>query len=566
MKIEQVVRDAIDQAVKELGLSEVEFVIEHPEDMDHGDFACNVALVAGGGKDLANKIVARLSESDLKKIASKTSVAGPGFINISIRREVIGKQIDKLLRGGVRAKVEWGSKVMVEYAHPNTHKQFHIGHLRNISLGMSICRLLEMVGVKVVRANYQGDVGLHIAKAVWGIQSMDKDYKIAQKASVFDKVKFLGQAYAAGAQAYEKDEKAKEKIISFNKQIFEGRGEIIELWRETRAWSLEYFDKVYQRVGTKYDRLYFESECTDGVKIAKKALEKGILTKSQGAVVFDGTKHGLDTRVFINSAGLPTYEAKELSLAPKQFEEYPDIDKIIHVVGPEQKSFFEVTFKVEELLDPKTFKGKQYHRVYEFVDLKGGKMSSRKGKVVTGWWLLDEAKRRIKKAYKVDDELAEMIAVGAVKYAFLKVRPSSKIAFDMNESVSLEGNSGPYLQYTYARCQSVLEKAGVQKGSALKLHLKNGPAADAEEEDELLRSLYRFGEVVVEAAEELSPNLVCNFLYDVAQKYNSFYNKHSILKAKTKEQKQTRLWLTKATGEILKQGLEVLGIKAPKKM
>jgi arginyl-tRNA synthetase len=569
------IKQEIEKIVKDLGLGEVEFVVEHPEDMDHGDYACNVAMIGWkhyqgserhesseplkNPKELAENIVEQLGETDLKNMASKINVAGPGFINISIRSEVIGKQIDKLLSEGVEAKVKWGKEVMVEYAHPNTHKEFHIGHLRNISLGVSIARLLETVGVKVVRANYQGDVGLHIAKAIWGIKSMSKDYKLAQKASVFDRVKFLGVAYSTGAKAYEEDEKAKEEIIEFNKQIFEGEGEITKLWKETRQWSLDYFDVIYKRVGTKYDRFFFESECTNGLEIAKEALAKGILKKSQGAVVFDGTKYGLDTRVFINSKGLPTYEAKELGLAPKQLREYPNLDKIIHVVGPEQKSFFEVTFKVEELLDPKLFKGKQYHRVYEFVDLKDGKMSSRKGQVVTGWWLLDEAKERILKAYKVDEETADKIAVGAVKYAFLKIRPLGRIAFDMEESVSLEGNSGPYLQYTYARCQSVLKKA---RGEFKVPNLED----ISKEEDVVLRTLYRYEEVVIEAAEELSPNLVCNFLYDLAQKYNSFYNKCQILNAESEDQKQFRLWLTYSTGEIIKRGLDVLGIQTPEKM
>jgi len=292
------------------------------------------------------------------------------------------------------------------------------------------------------------------------------------------------------------------------------------------------------------------------VEIANKALEKGILKKSKGAVVFDGSKYGLDTRVFINSQGLPTYEAKELSLAPKEFSEFGNIDKCIHVVGPEQKSFFEVTFKVEELLDSKKFKGKQHHRVYEFVDLKDGKMSSRKGQVLTGWWLLDEAKERIKKSFKVSDKLAEQIGVGAIKYGFLKVSPMSRISFDMEESVSLEGNSGPYLQYTYARALSVLKKTKILKlqGQTLKwvkLYQK---------EDELLRILSRFDEVVVQAVEDLAPNLVANFLFDVAQKFNGFYNQHKIGDDKK------RLWLTKSTAEILKQGLGLLGIEAPEKM
>ena len=567
-----------------MGLEAADFVIEHPEDMDHGDFACNVAMTSfsklksselapmesgsqqvaevlnlKSPRELAEKIAEKLDESNLNKLVKKIEVAGPGFINISIQEEALIKEAKRVLKGKFDSQVKWGKKVMVEYAHPNTHKQFHIGHLRNIALGESITRLLEAVGVEVIRVNYQGDVGLHIAKAMWGILSILDEFNLVKSKSILERIEFLGMAYAKGAKAYEIDETVKKEIIEINRQIYRGEGEAIEVYKKTRQWSLDYFEKIYKRVGTKYDRFYFESECGEGLEIAKKALKEGVLTKSKGAVVFDGSKYGLDTRVFINSIGLATYEAKELGLAPKEFTEFGKIDKCIHVVGPEQKSFFEVTFKVEELIDPKMFAGKQYHRVYELVDLKGGKMSSRTGKVVTGWWLLDEAVKKVKDAFKVDDETVEMIGVGAVKYSFLKVNPMQKIAFDLEESVTLNGNSGPYLQYAYARCQSVLAKADS------KFEVRNLEYL-SEEEARLLRSLYRFEEVVVEAACELSPNLVCNYLYDLASFYNSFYNKHKILTAKTKEQKEFRLWLTKAIGEILKRGLELLGIEAPEKM
>ncbi|MEA3355113.1 MAG: arginine--tRNA ligase, partial [Patescibacteria group bacterium] len=608
----------IKAVIKDLKLKEVDFVVEHPEDMNHGDFACNVAmkgwsnsqnfnketpsslpaqagfavptrhsagslvkespltshldligisregLTFSGPRELAEKIVKKLHEGSLKKLIKKIEVAGPGFINISIQKDYLIKETERVLRGDLKKKVKWGKKVMVEYAHPNTHKQFHIGHLRNILLGESISRLLETVGIKVIRTNYQGDVGLHIAKAIWGILSISKDYNLVKNKSIFKRIEFLGKAYAKGAKAYEDSEKAKKEIIEFNQQIYEGKGKIIELWKETRGWSLEYFDLIYKRVGTKYDKFYFESECGEGLEIAKKALKKRILKKSKGAVVFDGSKYDLDTRVFINSIGLGTYEAKELGLAPQEFSDFGEIDKCIHVVGPEQKSFFEVTFKVEELIDPKMFKDKQYHRVYELVDLKKGKMSSRTGKVVTGWWLMDEAVSKIKKNFKVDDETAEKIGVGAVKYGFLKIGPMQRIAFDMDESVSLSGNSGPYLQYTYARCQSVLLKVPNLANFATYSQSRFGTLT--EKENVVLRSLYRFEEVLAEAAEELSPNLVCNFLYDLAQKYNSFYNKHRILKADKEDQKEFRLWLTMATKEILKKGLGVLGIKVLEKM
>jgi len=567
MNLTKVIEQSVDKLIKELGIAKIDYGVDHPAEIKHGDYAVNVAMVGyrqvkdkfKSPQELADKIVEKLkAEEKMNKIAEKITVEGPGFINISIKNEVLVREIGRLLKGVSKKGSFWGKKVMVEYAHPNTHKEFHIGHLRNIALGESISRILEAVGTKVIKTNYQGDVGLHIAKAMWGIKQNIAEYEKVKKQDVFAKVKYLGKIYSVGGQAYEKDKKAKEEILDFNEQIYAEKGEIVALWKETVKWSLDYFDKIYKRVGTKFDRLYFESECTDGVDIAKKALKKGILKKSQGAVVFDGSKYGLDTRVFITKKGLPTYEAKELSLAPKEFAEFGEIDKNIHVVGPEQQSFFSVTFKVEELIDPKRFKGKQYHRVYAYVKLKKGKMSSRKGQIVTGWWLLDEAKKRIMKNYKAKEAVAEKIAVGAVKYAFLKVQPLSEIVFDFEESISLEGNSGPYLQYTYARCKSVLNKADLQDFSVKVKKLEK-------EEEYLLRTIYRFGEVVEEAAKELSPNLVANFLYDLAQKYNSFYNKHPILKAE-KEKKELRLWLTQTVAKVIKDGLVLLGIETLERM
>jgi len=568
MDLVKIIRQAVDKAVSDLSLGKVDYAIDHPIDMEHGDYACNVAMKGFDRvkdkfklpRELGEAITSKLKgDKNLKKIASEITVAGPGFINISIQTSVLVSLMEELLKEGKGKGELKGKKMMVEYAHPNTHKQFHIGHLRNISLGESICRILEANGAEVIRTNYQGDVGLHIAKAIWGVQSMSNDFKKVKSGSVFEKTKFLGKAYVAGSKAYEEDEKAKEKIVEYNKQIFAGKGEIISLWKETREWSLEYFDLIYKRVGTKYDRLYFESECVDGLERAKEALNKGILKKSKGAVVFDGSKYGLDTRVFINSLGLPTYEAKELSLAPKEFTEFGNLDKCIHVVGPEQQSFFSVTFKVEELLDAKMFKDKQYHKVYAYVNLKSGKMSSRKGKVVSGWEVLEGTKDRIIKENKCDKEKAEKIAVGAVKYAFLKVQPMNEIAFDFDESISLEGNSGPYLQYTYARTQSVLRKASLQ-GQTLKVENLS------KEEMVVLRKMSRFIEVVEEAGKELAPNLIANFLYDLAQKYNGFYNKHSILKAEKKEDKLFRLKLTEVVGKVIKQGLYLLGVETLEKM
>jgi len=366
----------------------------------------------------------------------------------------------------------------------------------------------------------------------------------------------LGKAYATGAAAYEEDEAVKSEINDLNKKIYSKEDEEInKLYEETRKWSLDYFARIYERVYTKFDRLYFESECAEnGKQIALTALKKGILVKSEGATIFPGTKFGLHDRVFITGQETPTYEAKEVELARLQFEEY-DPDTVLHIVGPEQSGYFQVIFKALELISPE-MKDREVHIPYGWVRLKEGKMSSRAGNVVLGESLLGDAKDSIKKSFDTKDETAEEIAVGAVKYSFLKNGLNQDIAFDLKESISLEGNSGPYLQYTVARINSILAKSVGKK--------PDNPTEKIEDEELLLlRSLSRFSEIIGAAAKNYSPNLLCTYLYDLAQKFNTFYNKYRILDSDNPEFK---LKLTLGVGQVLKNGLNLLGIRAPERM
>jgi arginyl-tRNA synthetase len=256
----------------------------------------------------------------------------------------------------------------------------------------------------------------------------------------------------------------------------------------------------------------------------------------------------------VTSEGLATYEAKDLGLARLQFAEFkPDL--ILHVVGPEQKEYFEVLFKALEEISPTT-KGKEVHLIYGWVRLKEGKMASREGKVVLGDWLIGEIKREIIKTYKTPEKVAEKVAIAAVKYSFLKPSLSQEIAFDIEKSISLDGNSGPYLQYTYARTQSVLRKAKAQDAKYDKQDIND-------EEALLLRSFPRFSETIIDAAKNYSPNLLANYLFDLAQKYNNFYNQHRIIGS---ENQGLRIMLTIAVGQILKNGLTLLGIKTSERM
>ncbi|MBI2641894.1 arginine--tRNA ligase [Candidatus Roizmanbacteria bacterium] len=562
--------DHLKTSLKKIDVTEKEINLDHPQNPRFGDFTTNISLRLGkklGKKplEIANQIVSHFTKN---QAIEKVEIVKPGFINFWLS----DKYLTSILTNSAISKFDFPShhlgsnkKIMIEFAHPNTHKLFHIGHLRNISIGESLVRIFEAVENKVIRSNYQGEVGLHIAKCLWYIKYKisEKELTEIRKKSLQERMSFLGKAYAKGQVAYDEDEKAKKEIIEINGMIYKQSGDVLRLWKETVKWSFDYFAEIYKRVYSKFDRLYPESEfARRGVEIANLAEKKGILKRSQGALVFDGKLYGLDTRVFINSLGYPTYEGKELALAEKEFSEFGELDKCIHVVTPEQTSFFKVTFKVEELLDEKKYKNKQYHLAYEWVKLKKlGKMSSRMGNIVAADWLIDQAKEKILKKFNCGTDTAEKIAIAAVKYSFLKNGVFSQIAFDFDESISLEGNSGPYLQYTYVRCGSVLKKAGQ---ADVRLTNAGGLQLEREERD-LLRILVNFSEVVQESAKKLSPNLVANYLFDVAQTFNLFYQKHKILDVK-EPIKNIRLLLTKATAEVIKEGLYLLGIKTVEKM
>ncbi|MBD3280470.1 arginine--tRNA ligase, partial [Candidatus Dojkabacteria bacterium] len=500
-QIKQIVKEEFDYEIKPERIH-----LERPQNEDHGDWSCNIALqlskeLGKNPREIAEEVVEKLDIDGIE-----VSIADPGFINFKLPAENYLGNLDEILeqeeKYGNNTRLS-GKRIMVEFAHPNPFKSFHIGHLRNIILGESLVRMLESQGAEVIRTNYQGDVGMHIAKNLWAFRDVDpKDYpKTAD-----EKTKLLGELYAKGAIAFEEDEKAKEEIKEINKQIYSKENpEVNRLWDLGKEWSLEKFHEIYERVYSTFDREYFESETLDTcMKYAKEAEKKGILTKSEGAIIFDGSKYGLDTRVFVNSEGLPTYECKELGLGFMEFKDFGELDLCIHNVAVEHKSYFSVLFKVKELLAPKLFKDKQYHNAYEFVGLKKGKMSSRKGNVILGNDILDIAHEKIAEVIEDRDEIenkeevAEIVGVGSIKWSFLKISPFKYLAFDLEESVNFEGDSGPYIQYTYARAKSILREAETStdfEADDYKKDLTEG-------EEKLIKCLERFPGVVESASIE----------------------------------------------------------------
>ncbi|MBU1015135.1 arginine--tRNA ligase [Patescibacteria group bacterium] len=579
----KLLHDAVRQlSVEEGKVGFGDIALERPENLEHGDYSTNAALVLASKTKKAPREVGELLLAFLEKHKPKTiervEVAGAGFINFFLSKEALAEELELAVKEGEKygtSKSSKGKKVMVEFTDPNPFKEFHVGHLYSNAVGECLSRLMEAQGAEVKRANYQGDVGMHVAKAVWGMERKlaEEATKLQEleKLSLPERVHFLGQVYAKGAAAFEQDKGAAEEIAELNKKIFEGATEAAELYEKGKAWSLEYFERIYERLGTRFEFSYFESEVGErGKKLVEEGLRKNIFQKSEGAVVFPGEEYGLHSRVFVNSQGLPTYEAKELGLAPRKYEDFP-YDLSIIVTGKEVVDYFKVVLKALELLAPELRK-KTVHISHGMVRLPSGKLSSRTGKVVAGEELLEEIKGRAREimaqsegglSLQEKEDVAEMVAVGAVKYSLLRIALGKDIIFDTEKSLSLEGDSGPYLQYTAARCKSILRKANEQ---GISLAKPRDILGLAKEESALLRMLYRFPEVVEDAAENFAPHAVCGFLMETAQLFNSFYHAHPVLKAEREELRDFRLLLVAATANVLSNGLRLLGVKAPERM
>lgn len=542
-----------------------------PPDQKMGDVAFACFDLAKEKKLNPNELSKQLADQVTGyrlQVIDRVQAFGP-YVNFYLNAGEVAKLvIDEVNKKDFgNGKLGKGKKVMIEFAHPNTHKPVHIGHLRNMITGESLVRIMENFGYKVIRANYQGDVGLHIAKCLWGILQ-DKDYepKIKKLKSVGERVKFLGKAYAVGGKAYEADEKAKKEIGELNEKIYQQDKMVKSLYKLTRKWSLEYFDYIYKKVGVKkFDRLYFESEVFElGRQIVLDGVKNGIFVESQGAIIFEGSKYGLHDRVFVNNKGLPTYEAKDQALARMQFEEY-NTDEILHVVAKEQTEYFKVIFKALEFTLPKS-KNREKHLIYGWVTLKDGKMSSRTGQVVLAEWLIDEVEKKISEVMRERDmkdkkETIKRIALSAIKYSILKTGIENDIVFDFNESISLTGNSGPYLLYVVTRINSVLHKSKIQNHKSKMFNLLT-----TDEEKKLLLMMGDYGEVIKKALENKNPSVIVKYCFDLAQAFNDFYNKHSVLSAENSDLVKARLALCEAVRKVLVDALELLTIETVEEM
>ena len=563
--------------LKQLEIEADSILLERPSDLSMGDYSTNIAMVSAkknkqNPKDLADRIVEKINLKITNfTYLKKAEVAGPGFINFYLKDDFFKRNIEKILKEKDfygRNDFLKGKKILIEHSSPNLFKEFHIGHMVNNSIGESIVRIIKNLGADVTAISYPSDVGLGIAKTVWALLNnnflKENNALFLKEYSLEDKINFLGKAYVFGVSSYKENESMRKEIDETNKKIYDKSDkEINKIYQQGRKLTLEYFEKITARLGSKFDDYIFESEAgEEGKKIVKDNIGK-VFEESEGAIIFNAKKFNekLHTRVFLNSFGLPTYDTKDLGLLKLKFDKYnPDLS--LFITDNEQSEYIKVMLKAAEQINP-VWAEKTKHLAHGRLRFPEGRLSSRDGNVLIASSLLDRIKKDILKKMTnfvgEKGETAEAVAVGAIKYSILKSTAGKNIIFDKEKALSLEGNSGPYLQYTYARAKSIIEKAKKEKISAwesdsLKVNIG---------EVEML--LCRFPEVVERSGNEYDPHYIATYLFELAQSFNSYYGNNKIIEKGNKESSY-RVALTEAVSVVIKNGLFLLGIKSPERL
>ena len=577
-------------AVKTLYQIEIAVELTRPEEQ-FGDYATNVALqiaksLGKNPREVASEIATAVTGRSSHLSAE---VAGPGFINLKLNDALLLENI-----ATKPTKTLAGQTILVEYSDPNPFKPLHAGHLYTTLVGDVVARLIENAGAKTIRLNFGGDVGLHAGKSMWAIVKHlggELPEKLTE-VSETERPDWLGARYVEGNNAFEDDEVAKAEIIETNKRVYRIHEEIdhdsafAKIYWACRDWSYTYFARLYDQLQVvPFDRFIPESEVTPlGLQTVKAQTEAGIFEKSDGAVVFPESKSGLHTRVFINSEGLPTYETKDVGLSLTKWQDY-HADQSIIITANEQEQYMQVVLAAIHEFEPEAAE-RTTHITHGVVKLQGGvKMSSRKGNIVSALDILESARAATNTNGM---QSTEETMLSAVKYAFVKNRIGGDIVYDPAESVALEGNSGPYLQYAHARAKSILSKAEDARTHRGNEKQPGKEEADAEpdnnftpgevspssmnstdimeltpDERTLARKLTEYSEVVDKATLELMPHHVCTYLYELAQTFNRFYEHNRVI---GDEREELRTHLVAFYAETLKNGLNLLGIHAPERM
>ncbi|MCR5832439.1 MAG: arginine--tRNA ligase [Candidatus Saccharibacteria bacterium] len=541
----------IQNDIKELFDVEIEPEVTVAPETVEADFSSNVAMKLSGilhanPREIATKIAEKMPEF-------KAEVAGPGFLNFILLDEYFAGKIDGFVEDfakNISCDEYSGKTVICEFSDPNPFKVLHVGHLYTSIVGDAISRLFEYAGAKVVRANFGGDVGLHVGKTLWALKKSGmKDFTIED----------IAKKYVEGTAAYDEDEEAKAEIVKINKEIYTiaendlHGSELADIYWRGRELSYQYFEDFYNRIGVKFDKYYPESTVAGrGLAEVKKGLAAGVYEISDGAVVYRGdTKLNLHTRVFINQEGLPTYEAKDVGLIFTKWDDY-HFDKSVIITANDIIDYMKIVLASIGEMNPE-LPARTTHLTHGNVKLPGNvKMSSRKGNFLKAVDILNLITEELKNEYNSEDE---KVVLGATKYAFLKYKMGGDIIFDPKESVKMTGNSGPYLLYSCVRAKKILSKIGDKKAE-LAGELNTFERA-------LSKKIVQYKDVLNEAVTEMAPHKVCNFLYELAQEFSRFYENCPVAgDAREAERAQ----IIRAYLNVMEHGLNILGIQIPEEM
>lgn len=545
-------------------LTGADFVVPPQSELGDLCFPCFAAAKALQTNPvmLAQKIAEQLTHSAI----SKAVATGP-YVNVTLQPTVTAEIIVEVLKKGE----EYGTnksggkkRVMLEYANGNTHKEYHVGHLRNIAFGDAVNRILSANGYTSIPVSYINDFGIHVAKTLWHYQATQA---VAPEGN---KGYFLGQLYAASVKSLEEQPERKAEVGEVMKAIESRHGDMYKLWQKTRQWSLDQMEKINQELDVTFTDTFYESDyIEEGLRIVDTLVQQGLLVKSEGAVIANLEPYNLGVLVVLRSDGTALYPVADLSLTIHKVKKYK-LDTSLWVVDIRQGQYLKQLFKVLELYG---LKAHLAHLPHEFVTLPSGMMSSRSGNVITYEELKEEAIKRTTheittrhtdwSEQKVN-QVALVLALGALKFEMVKVSGEKVITFDMDTALRFEGFTAAYLQYTYARIQSLHRKA---KEVVLPKKVRLETLAQ-EIEKNLAVTLGRYEEVVQAAASVYQPSEIARYLYELAQLFNEYYHNVSILQAADKEPELTtaRLYLTKAVATVIANGLNLLGIKVAEEM
>ncbi len=593
MSIENILSQATAQAVNELYGLDVEPQTIVPQ-ATRKEFEGNLTIVVFPFLRASHKAPDATAQEIGEYLAAHCEAVEKfnvikGFLNISIKPSFWAQLLDNISRDenyGFKQETPDSKLVMIEYSSPNTNKPLHLGHVRNNLLGFSLSQIMKANGNKVVKTNIVNDRGIHICKSMlawlkWGNgatpESTGKkgDHLIGDFYVLFDKhykaeIKEIAEAQGISEEEAEKKSTLMQEAREMLKKWEDNDPEVRALWEKMNSWVYAGFDETYRRMGVDFDKIYYESQTyLEGKEKVEEGLEKGVFyRKEDNSVWADLTPDGLDHKLLLRSDGTSVYMTQDIGTAKLRYQDYP-IDKMIYVVGNEQNYHFQV---LSLLLDKLGFKwGKDLiHFSYGMVELPHGKMKSREGTVVDADDLMD---KMVEDALAMTSdrlegmtpdeklEVARIIGMGALKYFILKVDPRKNMLFNPAESIDFNGNTGPFIQYTYARIQSLQRKAGDNLPA-----LNVDAVTPNEKEIAIIQRVADFPAVVEEAGKTYSPALIANYTYELAKEFNQFYHDYSILKEEDENVKVFRLELSRTVAGVIKRAFSLLGIEVPERM